>query len=186
MADEQVPNPGPAPAPPWFTRLGLSGKLLAAGGLVGVVAAFLPLASVSVEMGGPGGADSFNPFAMLAGAQGTSVTGMSFQKTVMVVDNWRGKLGLLAYLAALILAVVLYPPNGLGRKTLAWAGAGAGLLAGVLAVWLLVLALDSGSADLMGMGRIKSTVGVGAFVNLAAGAAVAAGGFLKAREEKLV
>ena len=56
----------------------------------------------------------------------------------------------------------------------------------MLALWLLVLALN-GSAGLSGFGgSFQITVGIGAILNLLAGAAVAAGGFLKAREEKLI
>jgi hypothetical protein len=111
---------------------------------------------------------------------------MSVNKTAMVVENWRGKVGLVGYVAALVLAFVLYPPQGLAQKALSWAAVGAGLLVAVLAIWLLVLALDTGSADLMGIGSVKASVGVGAFINVLAGAAVAVGGFLKAREEKLI
>ncbi len=49
---------------------------------------------------------------------------------------------------------------------------------------LLVLALDTGSADMMGLGSVRASPGVGAFLNALATAA--AGGFLKAGEEKLI
>ncbi len=164
MTRESVPGPVPAPTQPRFARLGLSGKLLALGGAVGVIAAFLPLVSVSVQLMGL----------------------MSANKTAMVVGDWRGMVGLVGYLAALILAFVLYPPNGLTQKALAWAGVGAGLLVAVLAIWLLVLATDTGGADMMGMGSVKASPGFGAFINVLAGAAVLVGGLLKAREEKLI
>jgi hypothetical protein len=181
MASEQVPSPAPAPTQPWFARLGLSGKLLAIGGLAGIIVAFLPLVSVSIQMQGPGG----NPFGMPGGV-GTKQPMVSVNKTVMVVEDWRGKVGLVGYLAALIFAFVLYPPNGLSQKALSWAGVGAGLLVAVLAIWLLVLALDTGSTDMMGMGSVKATTGIGAFLNVLSGVVVVAGGFLKAREEKLI
>lgn len=178
MASEQ------APTQPWFARLGLSGKLMAIGGLAGIIVAFLPFMSVSVQMEG-------DPFGMLGGQGGgnqptISITPMSVNQTAMVVENWRGMIGLVGYLAAFVLAFVLYPPNGLGQKALCWRGVGVGLLVAVLAIWLLVLALDTGSADLMGMGSVKSTVRIGAFLNVLTGVAVVAGGFLKAREEKLI
>ncbi len=180
MANEQ------APTQPWFARLGLSGKLMAIGGLAGIIVAFLPFMSVSVQMEGAG-----DPFGMLGGRGGgnqptISITSMSVNETAMVVENWRGMVGLVGYLAAFVLAFVLYPPNGLGQKALCWRGVGVGLLVAVLAIWLLVLALDTGSADLMGMGSVKSTVRIGAFLNVLTGVAVVAGGFLKAREEKLI
>jgi hypothetical protein len=183
MASEYTPSPAPAPTPSWFARLGLSGKLLAIGGLAGIIIAFLPLASVSVQMQGPGGVD---PLGLPGTGLGTNQMMMSADKTLMVVENWRGTVGLFCYLAALVLAFVLYPPMGLVQKNRCLAALGAGVLVGVLAIWLLLLALNSGNTNLMGMGSIKATVGIGAFLNVVAGAAVAIGGFLKAREEKLI
>jgi hypothetical protein len=183
MASEQVPSPAPEQMQQWFARLGLSGKLLAIGGLGGIIVAFLPLVSTSVAMPGPGGA---NPFGMPGNMGGANQLVMSINKTVAIVEDWRGKICLAAYLAAVVFAFVLYPPNGLRDKALCWGGVGGGLVAVVLAIWLLVLALDTGSADLMGMGIVKASVGIGAFLNVLAGAAVAIGGFLKAQEEKLI
>jgi hypothetical protein len=151
--------------------------------LAGIIVAFLPLVSVSIQMRGPGGAD---PLGMLGGLGGGGQTGVSVSKTAMVIDDWRGKVGLVGYLAALVFAFVLYPPEGLGQKALAWVGVGIGVLVAVLAIWLLVLALDTGGANLMGMGSVKASAGFGAFLNVVAGGVVAAGGFLKAREEKLI
>jgi hypothetical protein len=142
---------------------GLSRPLLICGGLAGFIVAFLPLLTVSILMGG-----------------------MGANHSVMIAADWRGKICLAGYVAALVLALVLYPPNGLRQKALAWIGVGVGLLVVVMALWLLVLALDSGSTELFGMGRAQATVGVGAFLNVVAGAAVAAAGFLKARDEKLL
>lgn len=181
MASEQIPSPVTPPALPWFARLGTSGKLLALGGLAGIIAAFLPLASVSLELGGQQG--GFNPFEALGGNSGVN---LSVDKTVMVVEDWRGKVGIAAYLAAMVLAFVLYPPTALGQKGHCWAGVGVGLVVVVLAIWLLIVVFDSSSTNLMGMVGIKAKAGIGAFLNLLAGAAVAAGGFLKAREEKLI
>jgi hypothetical protein len=161
----------------------MSGKLLVLGGVVGLIAAFLPLASVSVQVQGPGGADLFG---MLGGRGPGGQPALGSKKTAMVVEDWRGAVGLVGYLAALFLAFVLYPPQGLAQKGLSWAAVGVGLLLAVLAVWLLVLALDTGSANLMGMGSVKASAGVGAFINVLAAVAVAVGGFLKAREEKQI
>ena len=188
MASEPVPTSVLAPTsspqvPPlqaWLARLGLSGKLLAIGGLVGVIAVFLPLLSMSmqVQMPTPRGVNMFG------GKGAVNLPGFSSSQSVMVVRDWRGTLCLVSYLAALGLAYVLYPPNGLGQnqKTLGWAGVGVGALIALLALWLLVLALN-GSAGMMGL---RITVGIGAILNLLTAAAVAAGGFLKAREEKLI
>jgi hypothetical protein len=124
---------------------------------------------------------------MLGGKGGGDLPAVSVNKTIMVVEDWRGMIGLAGYLAALVLAFVLYPPHGLGQKALGWAAVGVGLLVAVLAIWLLVLALDTGSAvNLGGLGSVKATAGIGAFLNVVAGVVVATGGFLKVREEKLI
>jgi len=180
MASEQVPSSVVAPQLPplqaWLARLGLSGKILAISGLVGVIAVFLPLLTMSIQM--PGGAN------LVGGKGGVKLPAVSSSQSVMVVQDFRGVLCLVGYLAALALAFVLYPPNGLGQKALGWAGVGVGAFIALLALWLLVGALN-GSGGLAGFG-FQITVGIGAILNMLAGAAVAAGGFLKAREEKLI
>lgn len=161
---------------PLLARLGTSGKVLALGAMVGVVAMFLPLVSFSVEMKGLGGQD--NPLGKMMGNLGAS-------HSPKVVDDWRGVVCLLGYIGAIILIFVLYPPKELQPKTLAWAGLGMGILLVLMALWLLFLAMDSKGAD-MGLGAFKVSIGFGGILNLLAAAAVSAGGFLKAREEKLV
>jgi hypothetical protein len=183
MASEQLPTSVPAPLAqlqPFqalLARLGLSGKLLAGGGLVGVIAVFLPLLSMSVQT------PTLGRTTLFVGKGGVNLPTVSSSQSVMVVGDWRGFLCLVGYLAALALVFVLYPPNGLAQKTLGWAGVGVGALISLLALWLLVFAL-SGSSSLMGF--VQVSVGFGAILNLLAGAAVATGGFLKAREEKLI
>jgi hypothetical protein len=173
-----VPAPAPATAPlqAWLARLGLSGKLLAGGALVGVLAVFLPLLSMSMEM--PSGANVF-------GGKGANVAASGLSKSVLVIENWRGVICLLGYLASLGLTYVLYLPNGLSQKTLGWAGAGVGGLVALLALWLLILAFN-GSSSMSGFGAsFKVSVGIGAILNLLAAGTVVAGGVIKAREEKL-
>src|SRR5207248_6206527 len=106
---------------------------------------FLPLLSLSVQMQTPGRAGLFG------NKGGVNLPAVSSSQSVMVVRDWRGVLCLVGYLAALALAFVLYPPNGLGQKALGWAGVGVGALIALLALWLLVLALN-GSASLTGFG----------------------------------
>jgi hypothetical protein len=188
MASEQVPStvsaspPQLQPIQAWLARLGISGKLLAIGGLVGVIAVFLPLFSMSMQMQLPGGASLF-------GGKGAvnlpALPAVSSSQSVMVIRTWQGVLCLVGYLAAVALAFVLYPPNGLGQKALGWAGLGVGALIALLALWLLLSALN-GSGGLAGFGGIQITIGIGAILNLLAAAAVATGGFLKVREEKLI
>ncbi len=180
MASEQVSSSVLAstsqvrPLQAWLARLGMSGKLLAAGGLVGVIAVFLPLVSMSFQS--PTGA---NPFV---GKNGVNLPGFSTSQSVMVLRDFRGVLCLFGYVAALALAYVLYQPKELGPKALGWAGLGVGGFIALLALWLLLGAF-SGSGGLMGF---QISVGIGALLNLVAAGTVAAGGFLKAREEKLI
>jgi len=185
MASEQLPSPVPAPSPQlqalqaWVGRLGLSGKILAVGGLVGILAVFLPLVSMSMEMSAPVG-------GRLAAKGGAGLPSVSASQSVSVIRDWRGILCLVGYVAALALAYVLYPPNGLGQKALGWAGVGVGGFIALLALWLLIVALN-GTTSLGGFGAsFKVSVGLGALLNLLAAGAVAAGGFLKAREEQLI
>jgi hypothetical protein len=184
MASEQVtstvPAPPPLPLQAWLARLGLSGKLLAIGGLVGVIAVFLPLISISLQMPTTGGAN------VLGGKAGVNTPAVGVSQSVLVIQDFRGVICLIGYLAALALTYVLFLPNGLRQKSHGWAGAGVGALIALLAFWLLVGAL-SGSSSLSGFGAsFQASVGIGAILNLLAAGAVAAGGFLKAREEKLI
>ena len=181
MATDQVTSAVPATAPlqAWLTRLGVSGKVLAVGGLVGVLAVFLPLLSVSMQVSAAGGASAFG------GKAGATLPSLGVSKSVLVIQNWRGVVCLIGYLAALALTFVLYLPNGLSRKPLGWAGVAVGAVTALLALWLLVLAVN-GTSSLSGFGAtLKVSVGVGAILNLLAAAAVTTAGLLKAREEKL-
>src|SRR5262249_2242883 len=164
-----------SPFQAWLARLGLSGKLLAIGGLVGVIVVFLPLLSMSIQ----------TPANAFGGKGAVNLPGINTSQSVMVLKDWRGVFCLLGYIAALALAYVLYQPNSLAQKALYWAGAGVGAFIALLAFWLLILAFN-GSAGLSTFGgSFQISVGIGAILNLLAAAAVAAGGFLKAREEKL-
>ena len=186
MATEQIPSPVQAHTPPpqphaqpaqaWLARLGLSGKILAIGGLVGVIAVWLPLVSIQMQ----------TPSGNLFGARGgVSAPAISLTQTIMVVRDFRGMICLAGYIAALALIFMLYRPNGLGQKSLCLAAAGVGALITLMALWL-VLGTLSGSGSLGGFGGgLSISVGIGAILNLLAAVAVAAGGVLKAREERL-
>jgi hypothetical protein len=179
MASEQVSSSVSgssaqvSPVQAWLARLGLSGKLLAAGGLVGVIAVFLPLITISIRTTGGN---------LVGGQSRVSVPAVSASQSVTVVRDWRGVLCLLGYIAALALAVVMYSSIGWGKQSLNWAGVGVGAFTTLLALWLLLGAL-SGSGGFLGL---SVSVGIGAILNLLAAATVAAGGFLKVREEKLI
>jgi hypothetical protein len=104
----------------------------------------------------------------------------------MVVDNWRGKLSLLGYLAALAFAWLLYPPGRSPAKQFTWASTGVGIVLVLLGLWLLIDTVRSRSGgDMMGFASASVTPGVGSFLNLAAAAAVAVAAMMKGREERL-
>jgi hypothetical protein len=186
MASEVVANDAPAlasspsPIQAWLARLGLSGKLLGIGALVGVIAVFLPLVSVSVQMSNSLGV------GQAKGKGGFNIPALDVNQRVLVIQDFRGVICLLGYAAALALTYVLYAPTGLQQKSLGWAGVGVGGLTALLSLWLLFTAY-SGSSALSGFGAsFQVSVGIGAIFNLLAAGTVAAGGFLKAREEKLI
>ncbi len=184
MAEETIPNPpplpqSPVPGPsgaqfgPWFNRLGLSGKLLAIGAVVGVVAAFLPAMSVSVSVSFFG-------------------QGVSESQSVIVARDWRGVVGLIGYIATLGLACLLYPAGGGANKNMVWGVAGVGAIVALMALLLFIHCLGAlgtgGNQDPTGLVKAtaSSSIGIGAILNLLAAGAVAVGAFLKVREEKLV
>jgi hypothetical protein len=134
--------------------------------VAGIVATLLPLISFSMEVMG------------IASAHQTS----------MVVDSWQGKICLAGYLAAIALSFVLYSTRSLTNKNLGWAGIAVGALTLLFAVILMIRAMQatSGASDPFGFGAARVSVGFGTYLNVLTAAAVAAGGFLKAREERLI
>jgi hypothetical protein len=165
MSSPDAPNASPPAFQQWFARLGNSGKLLMIGGVAGIIATLLPLISSSIE-----------------------VLGMaSASQTLMVVDSWQGRFCLAGYIGAIILGFILYKPTGAPQKQLNWALLGVGGLTVLFAVILLIRMMQATSnMGAFGMGTSKVSVGIGAYLNVLTAAAVAAGGFLKAREEKLI
>jgi hypothetical protein len=162
---ETPPSPAGFNFQQWFSGLGTSGKLLAIGGVAGVIAVFLPLISISIDMMG-----------IAAGSRSS-----------MVLDSWQGKACLVGYLGAIVAAFLLYPAPGTAKKVPGWLGLAIGGAVAVCAIWILISVLRAtGNAnDFMGMGGAKVSAGFGAFLNVLAAASVAAGGFLKAREERV-
>lgn len=179
MASEPITSPVTATAPfqAWLTRLGVSGKILTAGSVVGIIAVFLPLLRVAVNFPAAGS------FPGVAGKTSVNIPGLGVSHSVQVIQDWRGVVCLVGYVAAVGLSFVLYSPNGLRQNSFAWAAAIAGGVITLLALWLVVSALNSGSTILGA--TLKVSVGVGAILNLLAAGTVTAGGILKAREEKL-
>ena len=124
MSSQEPGIPPPSPATQqWFARLGNSGKLMAIGGVAGIIATLLPLASVSVDMLG------------IASTSGSS----------MVIDSWQGKICLAGYIIAVALSFVLYSPGGLTQKNMGWAGLATGALTALFAIILIVRAFQATS-----------------------------------------
>ena len=139
-------------------QLGASGIFLALGGLAGVVSAFLPVQSATAAVFGHG----------------------SFGST-MVVEDWRGMVGLIGYGLALVLTIVLYPARGLPAKVWGWAGLGVGTLVVLMAGWLLHSCLAGSVRDgVPGLITIEVKPGIGAFLNVLSATAVATGAGLRA------
>jgi hypothetical protein len=173
MAGEpQSTRPG-VPPPPLLARLGLSGLLLAVGGIVGIIATFLPLGTKTVS------ARAWGPFPFY---------GVNSAETTRVASHYCGGICLLGYIAAVVLAYIFYASPGLRQKSLGWVAAGVGVLVAVMAVWLLVVAeLDArGSFGVTEVATTSVSLGVGAYLNLATAAAVAAGGIIRAHQDRLI
>lgn len=165
MSTDPTSNSGPSSPPPlnqWFNNLGQSGKLLAGGGLGGLISAFLPLFSVS-----------------------GNVAGMNIADSSMVIDSWQGKAGLIGSIAAIVLSWLVYQGKNVNKNTL-WIVVAVGAMVGIFALWILISALRARNSMAFGGMGMAAGPGIGSFTNAAAGLATAAGAFLKAREEKLL
>ncbi|HUG89699.1 MAG TPA: hypothetical protein VML55_02625 [Planctomycetaceae bacterium] len=148
-----------SPAAEWFARLTVSGQLLLFGGVAGVVVAFLPLVSLSGSV-------------------------VEFPAGAMVIDDWRGLASVVGYLAAIVLAVALYPAQGASRRNHLWAAVGVGTVLVLLGVWLFIAAARTGGFAYAEAGTLRT--GLGAMLNLAAAGCVVLGAVWKARQERLV
>lgn len=129
----------------WLDRTGLHGKLIAGGSVLGVICAFLPLASIS------GG--------------GISIS-------VSIIEVWQGWMSFIAYIACGVGAWMLYQPvQHRLHKNFMYGLLGAAGLIVLFALWMAIAA--------------RSAIGFGAILNVLTAAAVGAGAFLKAKEEKV-
>jgi len=163
VSTEVSPGTAPSSAGEWFARLGISGKVLLIAAAFGVLSCFLPLMTMSIQ-----------------------TFGQQISKSALVINDWRGVVALLGYAGVIGLTFLLYPAGRAPEKGLAWAALGVGGFVALMTLWLLILALNSGASfGFGGFGGAKVSAGIGAFLNVLAGLAVAGGGVLKAREEKL-
>jgi hypothetical protein len=173
MATDLPPLPPSTPPEPfnfgqWFARLGISGKLLLFGAVAGIISCMLPAFTVSVSGG----------FAAIGGG--------NVRRSTLVVEDWRGIVGLLGFVGAILFCFLLYSPKGLPNKALAWVPIGIGVVVVLMSLLLLMAALrGSQSAGIPGVAEISASPGIGSFLYLITAIAITAGGVLKAKEERL-
>jgi hypothetical protein len=154
-----------------MARLGVGGMVMGVAAVIGVIAVFLPLVSYSVSVLG----------MTQSGSGGKPA------------DDWRGKLDLLCYIAAIVLTVLLAVGSRAAVKALCWGAIGVGAAALLMALLLLFATMSSSKAELSGnapgLGSMGVSAGsspaVGTILNVLAAVGVAVGAVLKAREEKL-
>jgi hypothetical protein len=162
-------GPGPVAAIPMspaslIAKLTLADKVIAAAAAVGIISTFLPAVSVSLE-----------------------ILGTKQSNSAMVIGDWRGKLGLLCFLAAGTILFLLIQKGAAASKNLLYGLLGACGLAPLLGIFLLIGASSSMSgvpAEAREM--VKGGVAFGAYLFLLCGLGMAAGGFLKAKEQNLI
>jgi hypothetical protein len=171
MASDPPPLPPETPPSPIMARLGIGGIVMVIAAVIGIIATFLPLVSYSMT------------------AFGVTQSGSGGKP----VNDWRGVLDLLCYLAVIVLAVLLVVGSRTAVKGLCWGAIGVGAFALLMALLLLFATMSSTNTQISGNAPGLGSMGVsggsspalGTILNLLAAAAVAAGAVLKAREEKL-
>jgi hypothetical protein len=73
----------------WWNRLGISGRLMLIGAAVGIVSCLLPASSSTVS----------GSLGQMAGIRGSH--------SVLVVEDWRGVVGLLGFIATIVFCFLL-------------------------------------------------------------------------------
>lgn len=171
-------NESPAPRPSssrssgggggdWFGRLGISGKLLFIGSIVGVISCLLPAISASVN-----------------------IMGVSKSNSDMVIEKWPGILGFLGFGGCIALAFLMYKPGGQSLPGLGWLPLA---ITGAVTLFALINLIAkmgdvSDAKALMGGGfggAVNVSVGIGSYVFLLSAGAALAGGIMKAKEDKV-
>jgi hypothetical protein len=182
MSTEPVPPPPPPPPSPppkfnlaaWLQSIGLGGKLLLGGAVLGILSVFLTAMSVS----------SSTSVGPLSGA----VASVS----ALVWDFWQGKIELLAFIACGMLTYLVYQPTPhKQQRNLTFATLGSAGLAVILALWLFINVATSGNRSSVDAGPFKMEVGVhvsigfGCILGVVAAGLAAAGAYFKAKDERL-
>src|SRR5262249_15023527 len=118
-----IPRTTQPVAQQWYANLGASGKILVLGAAFGVVACFLPLVRWSIE-----------------------VLGATSSQSWMVIEDWRGKLCLVGYLAAVTFAILMYLPRKSVTRLMCVGALAVGAFLALFALWLLVDTFRSGGS----------------------------------------
>jgi hypothetical protein len=172
----------------WWNRLPVSGKLVLAGAVFGILSGLLPVFSVSVSgRSEPSESSSGGMYSLLqeVALQRSRAPDVRASWSVLVGEDWHGAVGLLGFIATIVLFFILYG-EGIANRALCWSSVGICGLLVVLALLLLVKALSrSHSVEYPGL-QVHANVGLGAFVYLIASGVALLGAILKVREEKLV
>ncbi len=147
-----------------IAKLTLADKVIGSAAVVGIISTFLPAVSVTAELFGEKRSNS-----------------------VSVIGDWRGKLGLLCFLAAGVLLFLMIQKGVAASKNLLPGLLAACGLAALLGIFLLFGASNSLSDVPAAMRQmVKASVSFGTYLFLLCGLAMGAGGFLKAKEQKML
>jgi uncharacterized protein with PQ loop repeat len=154
----------PMSAASLIAKLTLADKVIGSAAVVGVISTFLPAVSVTLEL------------------LGTKET-----RSVSVIADWRGKLGLLCFLAAGTILFLMIQKGAAASKNLMNGLLAACGIAALLGIFLLIGA-SSSLSDVPAAARqlMKANVAFGTYLFLLCGVGMGVGGFLKAKEQKLL
>lgn len=163
--DGDVPSaPPPAASPPAESPMAklapLAPQIMIGAAVVGLISCFLPAITVSV---------------------------LGISKSVAVFEDWRGKLGLVAYIGVGVMAFQMMTKKAAPRNQLL-AALVTSAVAALLAVMLIVsVGNATGSVNGPGAELLKSGVktGIGCYLNLLAAVVMTGGAVLVAKQEKL-
>jgi len=154
--DGETPSsPPPSGASPLAKLFPLAPQILIGAAVVGAISVFLPGISISIPM-----------------------VGLSESK--MVVNNWRGIGGLLAYIAVGVVAFQMMSKKVAPRKQVLGVLIASGVAALLAVLYLAAVSDASGGA----FGSAVKT-GIGAYLNLIAAIALIGGAVVLAKREKL-
>jgi len=147
-----------------LTKMSLADKIIGGAAAMGIISTFLPAVSITVEF-----------------------LGQKKSQSISVIGDWRGKVGLLCFLAAVTLLILLIQKGTAASKNLLYGLLGVCALAALMGIFLLFGASSTVSEVPAAMREmVKGGTSFGTYLFLLCGLAMAAGGFLKAKDQKLI